>query len=157
MDCNERCVWKGRLSLISLDYGHSDDVAAWVADNIPHVSGGDFGPCAAIGIVNGDHIVAGVVYHDYQEKFGTIQLSMAAISPIWARKAIIADLLAYPFFQLDCYRVFTATPIDNTMATRVNEHIGFKREAVINSMFGKGRHGVIMRLLEPDFKRLYVS
>lgn len=133
--------------------GHSDKVASWVAGHIPHVS--DFGPCEAIAVMNGEYIIAGVVYHDYQPTCASIQLSMAAISPRWAKREIIAQLLAYPFNQLLVNRGWTATPIENIMALRVNSHIGFTREAVCNSMFGKGRHGVLMRLLEPDFNRLY--
>jgi len=140
---------------LTLVAGHTAEIAAWVADHIPHVT--DFGPCEAIGILTGNRLIAGVVYHDYQPMFGTIQLSMAAISPMWARQETIAGLLQYPFLQLGVYKVFTATPIDNIMALRVNTHIGLKQEAVLNSMFGKGRHGVIMRMLEPDFNRLYAS
>jgi len=139
--------------MISLITGHSDEVAAWVASHIPHVS--RFDRCEAIAVMSGHRIIAGVVYHDYQPAFRTIQISMAAVSPLWARKEIIAKLLQYPFEQLECYKCWTATPIDNTMAIKVNEHIGFKREAVCNSMFGKGRHGVLMRFLEPDYNKLY--
>ena len=139
--------------MIHLVAGHTDKVATWVADKIPHVT--DFGPCEALGILRDEYIIAGVVYHDYQPNFGTIQLSMAAVSPMWARREIIAQLLQYPFEQLGCYKVWTATPLDGKMALRVNEKIGFKREAVLAHGFGKGRHCVLMRFLEPDYNRLY--
>lgn len=138
---------------MSLVYGHTPAIKEWVESQIPHVS--DFGPCEAIGIMGGNSLIAGVVYHDYQPDFGTIQLSMAAINPRWAKKGNIAQLFKYPFEQLKCYKVWTATPIDNEKALRVNSHIGFTREAVCNSMFGKGRHGVLMRFLEPDYNKLY--
>jgi RimJ/RimL family protein N-acetyltransferase len=133
--------------------GHTGKVATWVAAQIPHVD--DFGPCEGIAVMRDEYMVAGVIFHDYQPSCESIQLSMAAVSPIWARRKIIAGLLMYPFNQLGVYRVWTGTPISNTMALRVNEHIGFRREGVLNSMFGKGRHGVIMRLLKPDYDRLY--
>jgi len=136
-----------------LNFNESEFVARWTADLIPHVS--DFGPCIAIGVVSGDRLIAGVVYHDYQEQHGTIQLSMAAISPLWATKENIAELLRYPFEQLGCYKVFTAMPADNEKALKVNAHIGFKREAVLAHSFGKGRHAVIMRMLLPDYVRLF--
>lgn len=141
--------------MITLVAGHSEKVATWVASHIPHVS--DFGPCEAIAVMNGEYIIAGVVYHDYQQSCQSIQLSMAAVSPRWAKREIIAQLLKYPFEQLGCYRVWTGTPNSNKMALKVNAHVGFKSEATLNSMFGKGKHGVIMRMLEPDYKRLYVS
>lgn len=140
--------------MIRFDIDNSAAVADWVGSRIPHVS--TFGPCTGIAVLNEDRILAGVVYHDYQPDFGTVQLSMAADNPRWAKKEIIAGLLQYPFEQLGCYKVWTATPVENTMALRVNEHIGFLREAVLNSMFGKGRHGVLMRLLKPKYEQLYM-
>lgn len=141
--------------MINIVFCDKEYLAEWVGSKISHVGGNNFGPCDAIGVANDERLIAGVVYHDYQPDFGTIQLSMAADSPRWAKKDVIAALLHYPFRQLKCYRVFTITPSDNTMALRVNSHIGFKREAVCHSAFGKNRHGVIMRMLEPDYSRLY--
>jgi RimJ/RimL family protein N-acetyltransferase len=80
---------------------------------------------------------------------------MAAVSPMWARKEIIAELLRYPFEQLGVYKVFTAIPADNAMAIKVNNHVGLRREAVLAHHFGKKRHAVIMRMLRPDYDRLY--
>jgi RimJ/RimL family protein N-acetyltransferase len=137
--------------MVHLVAGHTDKVAAWTVSHIPHVS--DFGPCEAIAVMNGEYIIAGVVYHDYQPTCASIQLSMAAESPMWARREIIAQLLDYPFNQLSVNRVWTATPIDNEKALKVNRHIGFKREAVLHSAFGKKRHGVIMRMLKPDYQK----
>lgn len=133
--------------------GQTEIIKPWVQDLIPHVD--DFGPCEAIGVVENDKLIAGIVYHDFQPKFGTVQLSMAAINPRWAKKQNIKDLLSIPFEQFDCYKVWTATPLDNAKALKINAHIGFKREAVLSSMFGKNRHGVIMRMLAPDFYKLF--
>lgn len=135
-----------------LVFGADAEVARWVADHIPDVD--DFGPCTAIGVAT-DRLIAGTVFHDYQPKFGTIQLSMAATSPIWARREIIAGLLSYPFEQLGCFKVSTITAHDNNRALKVNEHVGFKREAILAHQFGKKRHAVVMRLLRPDYLRLY--
>ncbi|MCK5446165.1 MAG: GNAT family N-acetyltransferase [Rhodospirillaceae bacterium] len=136
-----------------LVYGEDEFVSEWVAGLIPHVS--SFGPCSAIGVVSNDKLLAGVVYHDYQPMFDTIQLSIAAVSPMWARKENIRGLLEYPFENLGCYRVWTAVPIDNEKALKVNAHIGFHKETIAHSGFGKNRHAVISRMLLPDYIRLY--
>jgi len=136
-----------------LIYDASDCVTQWVIDRIPHVS--DFGPCYSIGILSNDKFIAGVTYHDYQKAFGTVQLSMAADSPLWAKRDTIHALLNYPFNMLECYRVFTLTPIDNTKAIAVNKSIGFLHECIAHSGFGKNRHAVSMRLLKPEYLRIY--
>jgi RimJ/RimL family protein N-acetyltransferase len=138
-----------------LAFGFDDQIAAWVAERIPHVRGGSFGLCTAIGVVSNGKLLAGIVYHDFQPDHRTIQLSMAADSPMWARKSVIAGLLHYPFEQLGVYKIWTGTPIENEAALKVNYHIGFKREAILAHQFGPKRHGVVCRMLEPDYTRIY--
>tara|TARA_R110000744_G_scaffold100436_1_gene193773 strand:- start:902 stop:1369 length:468 start_codon:yes stop_codon:yes gene_type:complete len=135
-----------------LVYGHDEKIAKWTADLIPHVS--SFEHYIGIGYTSNDRLIAGFIFNDYHSEFGTIQLSMAAISPMWARKEVMAEVLRYPFDQLGCYKVFTATPVDNVKAIKVNAHIGFKREAILAHQFGKKRHCVMMRMLRPDYDRL---
>jgi RimJ/RimL family protein N-acetyltransferase len=140
---------------MQLVYGVDAEVAMWVASQIPHVGREGFGPCSAIGIETGGRLVGGMVYHDWQRDFATVQLSMAAVHPMWARRRIVKGLLAYPFYQLDCHKVWTATPIDGEAAIRTNLHVGFTKEAVLAHHFGPKRHAVICRLLKPKFQRLY--
>lgn len=140
---------------MNLVYRLDEFIAGWVAERIPHVGADGFGPCSAIGVAKGEQIIAGMVYHDYQPAFGTIQLSMAAESPIWARREVIAGLLAYPFVQLGCFKVWTLTPIENERAIKVNIHCGFTKEATLAHQFGRKRHGVVCRLLQPDFQKRY--
>lgn len=138
---------------MNLLYGYDGVVSAWVANMIPHVT--EFEKCAAIGVVRNDAIIAGMVYHDYQPEARTIQLSMAASSPRWAVREIIKGFLDYPFIQLGVYKVWTATPIGNIRAIRVNEKTGFKREAVLAHHFGPRNHAVICRMLAPEYERIY--
>ena len=143
--------------VVTLAPSGTEELAEWVGSRIPHVGGAHFGPCQGLAVVSGDRLLAGIIYHDYSKDFGTIQLSMAAESPMWAKRDSIAALLDYPFNQLGVYRLFTLTPIDNKIALKVNSHIGFHQEAVCHSAFGKNRHGVIMRMLRPDYSKLYES
>ena len=135
--------------------GVDEQVAAWVAAQIPHVGVDGFGPCKAIGIATDTDLVGGMVYHDYQQPFRTIQLSMAATHPMWARPSIVRGLLSYPFEQLDCYKVWTCTPIDGEAAIKTNLRVGFTKEATLAHQFGPKRHGVVCRMTRPDFNRLF--
>lgn len=138
-----------------LIFGCDAEIAQWVSEHIPQIRGREFGPCSAIGIAGNGKLLAGVVYHEYKPAFKTIQISMASVSPMWARRENIYALLHYPFRQLNVFKVWTGTPHDNLRAIRANEHIGFKREAVLAHQFGPKRHAVVMRMLQPDFTRLY--
>lgn len=138
-------------------YGQDEAVAAWVCSLIPHVGpNGIPGPNAALGVVgDSGRPLAGIIYHDYHPAYSVIQLTFASVSPMWARRDVIRELLAYPFQQLGCFKVWTATPIDNEAAIKVNLHLGFVREAVLAHQFGKNRHCVICRMTLPIFNRRY--
>lgn len=137
-------------------------IADWVAERIPHVGdSGGFGARVAIGVVSrrspddSGRLLAGVVYHDYHPATRTMQVSIAADSPMWARPSTIAALLSYPFDQAGVYRLWTAVPSDCPAVLKVNAHIGFRREAVLAHHFGRGRHAVVARMLAPQYRRTY--
>jgi len=135
--------------------GADEYVVGWLIDRIPEAREGSFWPCTTIGVMVGDHLVAGVVFHDWKPQFGTMELSMAADSPIWARRKIIKSLLRYPFEQMGANKLFTVTPHENEAALKVNKHIGFVREAVLAHHLGPKRHAVVNRMLKADYDRLY--
>lgn len=140
--------------MTQLVYGQDASVVQWVLERIPHVS--DFGPAVGIGVVSDSgKPVAGIVYNEYYPECGTVQLSFAADSPIWARRETIAELLAYPFLQMGVYKVWTSTPHENRAALKVNEHIGLKQEAVLAHHYGRKNHAVIRRMFKPQYLYLY--
>ena len=132
-------------------YGADNTVKNWIIDKIDYVHKLD--PCVTIGVISSDRLIAGVAYHDYQSQYGVIQMSMAAISPMWAKKRIINRLLRYPFEQLNCYKVIINIRMDNIKALRIFKKIGFKQEAVLHHNYGVNQHAVIMRMLKPDEDR----
>jgi RimJ/RimL family protein N-acetyltransferase len=115
-------------------------VAQWVAARIPKMAEhglADFGPSTAIGVLNGDgDLIGGVVYHNWQPAFRTIELSFASTTPRWLTKTLITALLAYPFKQLDCARVSALTPRKAASARAFLDQFGFVREGVHWRAFG---------------------
>jgi len=134
----------------------SGAVARWVAARLPHVGAAGFGPNAAIAVVSQDEtIMAGVVFHDWQELAGTMQLSCAADTPRWATRRIVSALLAYPFVQLAVNKCWTATDHANARALRFIKGIGFKQEAILRHQFGGKHHAVICSMMRGEFHRRY--
>ena len=110
----------------------------WCAAHIPcsaanwHREG-----AVAIGVAQGDEIIAVMVAHGYEEAYKSVQISMAATRPSWARRSTIQALLNYPFSQLKVDRLTTLISSENTRALRFNEGIGFVREGVMKNGCGK--------------------
>lgn len=138
-----------------LVYGCSDFVAAWVCDRISDVS--ELRNAVAIGVAIGDRLIAGWVFNKYFPEFGTIQLTVAADSPMWARKELIKELLSYPFIQLGAFKVGICMASDNTRILKTAKHVGFRQEGILAHQFGKGRHCVVSRMFRPEFERMYLE
>lgn len=71
-------------------------LAAWVAERIQGCSRG-FGQCTAQGVVDGEKLVAAVIYHNWVPEHEIIELSAAAESPRFMTRDTINDILNYPF------------------------------------------------------------
>lgn len=137
---------------MQLVFGHDAAVMRWMAALIPHANG-SFGDAVAIGVVDGQALVAGIAYSDFTD--GNCQIHMAATTPRWAQRGVIRALLHYPFEQAGMRRVTTLTPHDNARALRFNRGLGFVQEGTIRQLFGPKSHGVVMGLLRRDYDRLF--
>lgn len=128
-------------------------MAAWVAMQIPHVAGFGFGPCTAIGVATENEPVAGIVFHDWQERAQTLQCSMAATTPRWAAKGILRALFFYAFETAGANKLWTATPHTSHRVIKFNRGIGLKPEATLRHHFGPKRHAVICSILRSEWER----
>lgn len=143
--------------MLHLVFGRDAEVCTFVSERIKWGAGGNFEDKTPGIAVCDDYgkIVAGVVYHDHVPKFETVQITMAADNPMWARRDLIAGLLHYPFRQLNCYKVWIVTRLSEVRAIKTFEHVGFKREAVLAHQFGRKQHAWVGRMLQPDYARFY--
>ncbi|MGN6124694.1 MAG: GNAT family N-acetyltransferase [Sphingomonas oligoaromativorans] len=133
----------------------------WCAERIPHATaeGWYLERAQPLGISDGRDLLAVMVVHGYERQHGNAQISMAAASPRWASRPVIAKLLSYPFEQLRCQRITTLIPASNARAIRFNEGIGFQREGLARRGFGT-EDCVILGLLaeeRPAWARLAPS
>lgn len=146
----------GRHTLVC---GLDQEIVKFVSDIIPFASTeGLHNDAKAIGVLTqSGKLIAGMVYHDYQPAYGTMQISMGAIAPTWGRRETIRGLLDYPFNQLGVYKIWVAVPHINEHTIKSSKHLGFKQEAILAHQFGRGVHAWMGRILKPDFQRLYES
>lgn len=139
--------------------GKDEPLTKWVARRIPAVGDVGFGPSRAVGVATGfdasDRLLAAFVFHDYQAKFGTCQLSGAAADPHWASRSIVRAVLSVPFLQYQCGLVWCACPHTSDRTIRLLKALGFIQEAILKDRFGKGSHAVITRMDRHDYERRY--
>jgi hypothetical protein len=141
--------------------GKDEWVANWVVSQIPHIeSPKDLEPYRAVAVMEGpgpkDKLMAGVVFHMWVPQYRTCQLTVAACNPRWASKRTLRDLLAIPFIQYKCNKVWTAIPHMNDRVIKFNIAIGLRNEGVLKDHYGPGVHASMHRMLKVDFKRKYI-
>ncbi len=135
--------------MIHLVIGHDEQVARWVQLQFPHIAG--FGECTAIGIIDDDQLIAGVVYHNYRDQI--IEASMASISPRWCNRRVGRALLSYPFEQLKVRRFEMTVAKRNKRMRRFLERLGFQFEGRRRKAMPDGRDGIQYSMLRHDAER----
>lgn len=135
--------------MIRLVTNMNEMVAKWVQQQFPDAP--DFDPCTAIGIADGNRIIAGVVFNNYRGH--TIEASMASISPKWCNRRIGRALLAYPFEQLKVRRFQLTVAKRNKRMRRFLERLGFKSEGRRRAAMPDGSDAIQYSMLRHEAER----
>lgn len=132
-------------------FGCTDLMAAWVRARIPFMDPDGFGPCQAIGVVDGEgRIIGGVVFHGWNQHYRSIEMSSAADSAKWLSRRIISGILSYPFAQIGCERLSSVTRPEDARTRHLLEGIGMTFEGTGRKVFGD-HDGVSYSLLKDEW------
>lgn len=142
---------------MNLIWAESEDdkelICTLVGDSIAHLGGTDFGPCVAGAVVGKDHkLKAGIILHNYQPDWRTIEVSAAAFARRWAHPDILRQITEYAFVQLRVYKLYAHVRLQSD-ALSFMMHCGFKREATLRHFYGPGLHAVVVSMIHPEWKK----
>lgn len=113
--------------------GHDQEITQWVCKQLGCRTLGD---TAAIGFLDNDKLIGGVVYHNF--RYPNMELSIATISPKWCTRSNIKAVFNYPFKYYDLNRVTAIIDTANSKAIKLVEKIGFVKEGVIRKNSNRG-------------------
>lgn len=98
-----------------------------------------------IGLERDGKLVAGVIFDSYSTS--NIFMHLAGTPGMqWATKSFVKACFGYPFLQLGCTRVSGWTEVSNEKARRLDEHLGFKKEAILEGAARDGGDVIIYRM-----------
>lgn len=137
-------------------FGHEETVTRYVAERTDRLFE-DFEHPTGIGVINNSGaLIAGAVYHGFKERYGTLEFSGAAISPLAFTPGTVRAILSFPFLKLaGINRIWAQTSIRNLRAQKLLKGVGFQPEAVLNSHLGPGHHARLYRLLKSEWEERY--
>jgi RimJ/RimL family protein N-acetyltransferase len=123
-------------------FGEDRVVAQFVAQLIPHVR--QFGDDArTIGVLREDGVlIAGLVYTNYDQDFGIIEMHGASIDPHWLTRSTIERMYRYQFVQVGVQMLVQRTPVENERLLRQLAAYDY-HFIKIPRMFGRGKDGVL--------------
>ena len=138
----------------SVIYTDKQRVIDWVAERVEE---DDFGSGAiGIGLEENGELIAGVVFNLYTGP--SISMHVAAIpGKRWMTREYLWTCFAYPFLQLKCNRVTGLVRIDNLVAQKFDEHLGFKREGVLRRACTDGTDMIVYGMLREECRFLEIK
>jgi RimJ/RimL family protein N-acetyltransferase len=74
---------------------------------------------------------------------------------MWAHRSIIAGILSYPFEQIGVNLLCCVMHHSNVRAIRFNEHLGFKRDAVLRHRLGWRQHAVVTSMTKYEYEKVW--
>jgi RimJ/RimL family protein N-acetyltransferase len=93
------------------------------------------------------NLMGGVLFSYWTGLGGSINMHVAGFHPRWISRTMLNVCFDYPFNQLGVRKIFGQVPMDNHHAIRFNEHLGFRKEAVIPDAYPGGKPGCDMQLM----------
>lgn len=109
-----------------------------------------FGECRALGVFSKGELIAGVVFHDWNPRHGTIEVSAYAKNRTWFRRSVINEAMRYAFNVAKVQMVCVRTAIDNMPARRIWLALG-SDEIIIPRLYGRDKDGALLTLTDDQW------
>jgi RimJ/RimL family protein N-acetyltransferase len=133
-------------------YGHDQTVAYFVAQFIPGCEIRGFSEnYRAIGVLHGEDLIGGLVYHNWNPEAGVIEFSGASVNRRWLTRSILKALFSYPFEGVGCQMVCARVSERNTHLIRMLRAYGF-HDVTVPRLFGRDENALVFTLTIEDWE-----
>lgn len=102
-------------------------------------------PFTCVGMERGGKIIGGVIFHCFEG--ASVHVTVAGTG--WTR-GFLKAVGGYVFDQLGCLRMTITT--EQESVARLAERLGGQREGVLRDQFGNGRNGIVLGVLESEYR-----
>lgn len=82
----------------------------------------------AMGVADeNDTFIASVIFYDYEDEAGVMQMSGAADSARWLNRKVLLEMFSFPFDQVGCQSVVMRCATDDKRMGRILPAVGFRK------------------------------
>jgi RimJ/RimL family protein N-acetyltransferase len=132
-------------------YEADRDVCDWASRHIFGAPGRFNELCSAIGVVEDNQLIAGVIYSNYCPGH-SIEMSVASVDKRWATRHNLKAFFHFPFIELRLERVWTQCSVEQEGVIMFNKRLGFKQEGYHPKGWPLGGDSLSFGLLKEDCK-----
>lgn len=83
-------------------------------------------PYTSMAVLDGDRLIAGIVYNNWYPEAGVIEFHGASTTPRWLTRPVLRAMFSYPFDQIGCQLVLTRSSERNDRLHRQLHSLGFE-------------------------------
>lgn len=106
-----------------------------------------FGPCATLGLIENDALVAAVVFHNWHPEEGVIEMSSASDSKRWLMRPMINAMFNFCFDECGCQLVVLRVSERNAGMVAIARRFGFS-ETRIERLRGRDEAEMIFTMTD---------
>lgn len=103
-----------------------DGVAKWVAGLIWPGKKRDFGHCRALAVIDNERLIAGMIYHNFDEDARVVEISGAGTDKRWLTRETLRVMFAIPFRDWACQAIVMRVSDQNAPLHRMLKAYGFE-------------------------------
>lgn len=110
-----------------------------------------FGPCATLGGIEAESVVAAVVFHNWQPEEGVMEMSSASDSKRWLSRPMINAMFGFCFDECGCQIAVLRVSERNAGMIHIARRFGFS-EIRIERLRGRDEAEIIFTLTDDAWK-----
>jgi RimJ/RimL family protein N-acetyltransferase len=133
-------------------FGKDGLVADFVRKLVPNLINTQWEMYATLGVLHDNELVGGVVYHNFNQLAGDIEITAAFSTPRWLTRNVMRHVLGYPMYQLNLNRCTARTARSNHSARDFLERLGFKVEGVQRRAHDGAEDAMLYGVLRSELK-----
>lgn len=112
---------------------------------------GRIGDYCAMAVVDGEKIIAGVLYNNFRPDAGVIEMHAASVDKRWLTRPVLKAMFSLPFDQFGCQLCALRVSEHNKPMIRIAEAYGFKAFH-IPRLRGRDEDEFILTLTDDDWR-----
>jgi hypothetical protein len=111
---------------------------------------GQFSKFTSLAVVDGEKLIAGVLFHNWFPQYGIVEMTAAACDRRWLTRPVVKAILAECFIEKNCQTTFVRVA-DGAAHARIFRALGFK-EMRLPNFRGKDKDELLLMLTDDQWK-----